>query len=604
MRAYTRTVLVFFLLCSFPWLSGQDIGLLVSPGKLSKVHAQYAGVENCKACHTAGKKTDTAKCLQCHKDLAARINAGRGYHKDKKEECIACHPEHHGEDFQLIEFDKKDFDHNETGYPLTGLHKPVTDCLRCHKPPNSLPRKLTVCYLLKDTRCIACHPDVHNGQLGEACDKCHQVETRFQQAKSTFDHNKTAFPLKGGHTRVDCGKCHKRQQGKQGKQQKQWKGLRFKRCAHCHADPHKPSFKPACSRCHNETSWLEVSAFDHRQTRYPLEGKHRGLTCAKCHPPGQKNKKIPFGKCTDCHRRDPHRGQFDKDCGACHTLQGFKKVTLNHDTTRYPLTGKHRSVTCRKCHTPRDNDKIVIYKPLETACAGCHKDIHLGQFQRNCESCHITEGFKQPYLNFDHNAHSSYPLQGKHATVTCGKCHTKTRDTFPAGPGETIRYRPQSRKCGDCHDDFHRGQLSGSCETCHQDFNSFKQVKAFDHRRTRFALDAMHGNVPCAKCHPRITVTAAGEKFETIKFKPIRAQCMDCHRDYNHSAAAFPLTGSHVGLNCRRCHNARTPHTRRTRTAPAGLFQCRHCHRSPHPGDQPLCAQCHTTRSWQVDSWR
>lgn len=598
---FATLFLLIIIGLTHPPLFAQDIGLLVSPGKLSKVHAAYAGVDNCTRCHTEGKKTDTAKCLDCHKDLSARITAGTGFHKDKSEECISCHPEHHGEDFKLIEFDSKSFDHNTTGYPLTGLHQPVKDCRRCHQPPNAPARKLSFSYLLNDTRCIGCHKDVHSGQLGESCQQCHNVETKFQQAKTAFDHNKAAFTLKGRHQTVNCLKCHK---AKPGTKVIQWKGLAFNRCSYCHTDPHKPSFNQACSRCHNETSWREVSSFDHNRTRYPLTGKHRSLACSRCHPPGQKHKKMPFGKCTDCHRRDPHKGQFKQDCSACHSVTGFNKVALDHDNTRYPLTGKHRSVTCRKCHKAAAHTKTIIYKPLETACAACHRDIHLGQLKGTCDQCHVTKGFKRPFLQFDHNTGSKYPLRGKHAAATCEKCHHKTSGNFPKGPGQTVRYLPLSTKCADCHDDFHRGQLGNNCETCHLDYNSFTRIEPFDHSRTRFKLDTIHEQVACSKCHPRITITQQGKAVETIKFKPIGTACLDCHRDYDHSRAAFKLSGKHKNLDCQRCHTVKTPYTRRLRPVARGLFQCRHCHRSPHPGDQPNCVQCHNTQSWRVDSWR
>ena len=34
------------------FLGGQEIDLLISPGKLSKSHAHLAGVANCSKCHT------------------------------------------------------------------------------------------------------------------------------------------------------------------------------------------------------------------------------------------------------------------------------------------------------------------------------------------------------------------------------------------------------------------------------------------------------------------------------------------------------------------------------------------------------------------------
>jgi hypothetical protein len=574
-------------------LPGQELDLLVSPGKLAKVHAQFSGIDNCTKCHTAGKQTDPAKCLECHKDLAARINQNKGYHRDKKQDCISCHPEHNGEDFQLIHWKPASFDHNKTGYPLTGLHRKVTDCSRCHTPLNTPERKKSKSYLLKDARCAACHKDAHKGQLGTACDKCHGVDTPFKEV--TFNHDKSAFPLKGAHVKTACVKCHK---------EKKWIGLRFASCVDCHADPHRPPFKEKCSQCHNEnsTSW-KVSTFDHNRTRYPLLGKHAALSCERCHPPNQKLKKMPFARCDDCHRKDPHNGQFDRDCSACHVVQGFRETIYNHDSGRYPLTGKHRSVACKKCHYPVGNSKTVIYKPLVTNCSGCHKDIHLRQFEKKCDACHTTDGFKRGFLQFDHQRNSNYPLQGKHTTVPCEKCHLMKKENFPGGFGEAVRYRPLSDKCSACHEDFHQGQLKNDCRKCHG-FDSFKSVVSFDHQQTRFPLDLLHKTVDCAKCHPRVRLTTVdGTIKETIKYKSVGTTCMDCHRSFDHSTTAFTLTGRHRDQDCGKCHNQKTPHTRKTRKIRGGEFACRHCHASPHPGNLSQCVECHTTKTWKVDNW-
>jgi hypothetical protein len=583
-------LILFLNPCRF-W--GQDVELLVSPGKLSKVHSHLSGVNNCKKCHTDGKQTDVSKCLDCHKELTTRINAGKGYHRDKKGNCVTCHPEHHGEEFQLIELETKNFDHSETGHILQGFHKPITDCRRCHHKATMVPGKKFFSFLLANTDCVSCHKDVHQGQLGVRCEKCHSVDQRFKEIKSSFNHNDSSFPLKGAHRQVNCEKCHR---------QKKWKNISFARCTDCHQDKHQPSFNKRCSSCHNETSWNSVAAFDHNQTGYPLRGKHRRVTCRQCHPKGSKYRKLPFANCSDCHHRDPHKGQFKQDCRACHVVQGFKKSTYDHQAGTYPLTGKHRFLACKKCHLTHPNNRTVVYKPLGTACINCHKDTHLGQFEKKCSACHVTAGFKLKYLTFNHQADSSYPLLGKHTKVTCQKCHVKKTDQFPIGSGETVRYKPINRDCITCHSDYHEGQLSNRCQQCHN-FDSFKRIADFDHQKTRFPLDSLHHQIICAKCHPRVQVTRAGKTVESIKFKPIDTKCMACHKDFDHAKTAFVLTGQHMHTTCQRCHNAKTPNTGKTRKSRNGSFQCRHCHISPHPGNQPICTDCHTTKSWRVDSW-
>lgn len=142
------------------------------PGKLSKVHSGLQGEKNCIQCHTAGNKVDLAKCLGCHKDLALRIKAGTGFHKDKTEDCNACHSEHNGENYSLMQWDPQEFDHAETGYLLTGMHQRVKGCDTCHTSQNSPLRKYSQSYFLKDNRCSACHSDTHRGNYPD-CTDCH-----------------------------------------------------------------------------------------------------------------------------------------------------------------------------------------------------------------------------------------------------------------------------------------------------------------------------------------------------------------------------------------------------------------------------------------------
>jgi hypothetical protein len=571
-------------------IAGQEIDLLISPGRLSKFHAYLAGVANCSKCHTEKKKADPRKCLACHRDLAERINSGRGWHRKKNNDCITCHPEHQGEDFNLIEWDLKKFSHSETGYALTGLHKRITDCAACHNPANALPGKKGKTYMIKDAGCAACHLDPHRGQLGTQCAKCHSMEVPFTQV--AFDHGKTRFPLVGAHKSLACGSCHPN---------KKWKGLSFSRCSACHADPHQPARGSDCSACHNVTSW-KTSKFNHDQTRFPLRGKHSALTCVQCHPRGEKNKKIAFADCSDCHRQDPHRGQNGKDCRFCHVVEGFAKVSFNHNSTKFPLTGKHAAVSCPKCHSQKSAGNAVVYRPLSKACNDCHADVHLKQFDKKCADCHTTSGFNTAALKFNHQTDSTFLLQGKHAGLACQKCHKKTGMTFPAGKGETVLYKPISAECRSCHDDYHRGQLSNDCRQCHG-LDSFKPASGFAHERSRFSLRLFHEGVGCQECHPLINLSVDGKNVKTVQYKNISGECRECHRNFDHSGTAFALIGVHSGLECSKCHNAKTPNIRRTEKNGNVKTECTLCHRSPHLGQKKNCRECHSGENWRVEPW-
>ncbi len=97
--------------------AGQEI-----PGPLSAFHAAKPGESDCAACHTAPGKVSPAKCLACHTEIASRIAAQTGFHRDKAEDCAVCHAEHQGRQANIVPLDPSDFDHSETGADLQGAH--------------------------------------------------------------------------------------------------------------------------------------------------------------------------------------------------------------------------------------------------------------------------------------------------------------------------------------------------------------------------------------------------------------------------------------------------------------------------------------------------
>ncbi|MEN8221623.1 MAG: hypothetical protein ABFR36_00075 [Acidobacteriota bacterium] len=145
-----------------------------SPGGLSRAHDHLNGAKSCFNCHDREYNIKYSKCLECHTALDKRIRSGKGYHQNKSEDCESCHQEHKGKGAELIQWDPKDFDHEETGYTLTGAHKKIKNCSLCHSGPNSFIGKNSRSYLLKETKCITCHEDAHN-KMYPVCTDCHST---------------------------------------------------------------------------------------------------------------------------------------------------------------------------------------------------------------------------------------------------------------------------------------------------------------------------------------------------------------------------------------------------------------------------------------------
>ncbi|MCR4417090.1 MAG: cytochrome C [Ignavibacteria bacterium] len=502
----------------------------ISPGELSSFHAKFDGLSNCTKCHTIGEGLDNGKCLDCHKEIRTRVEKNSGYHSSKEvkgKKCWACHSEHNGRNFQIIQFNKSKFDHRLTGYELTGKHKSI-DCSECHnqkfiKDP-ALKKKLKSFLGLVNT-CISCHQDIHQQTAGRNCEKCHN--TFSFSSNIQFDHSKTSFQLIGAHKKVNCIDCHKKSVTENSTILKFVSKTKVE-CIDCHTDVHENKFGNNCLKCHNYNSFKNVpkQGFDHSKTGFPLNGKHQFVQCNECH----KNKltdPVKHNKCLDCHQ-DYHKGQFaikntPRDCEDCHSENGFtpSKFTLEqHQRTKFVLTGSHLAIECRSCHYKNDEWK---FKFNSFQCIECHNNVHNQEIsprfagQNNCENCHNTGLWS--IIKFDHNQ-TKFTLSGKHAQTNCRSCHIKEFQNK-----KIHLFKSLKSDCLDCHKDFHNKQYaSGECVNCHR-FDNWKPG-LFNHNETAFKLTGAHERVECIKCHPKVEMDN-GDNF--ILFKIRRIRCSDCH---------------------------------------------------------------------------
>lgn len=603
----------------------------VSPGPLSKAHHSLDSPLKCGSCHVFGAGSPRLKCLICHGEIRALVKDGKGYHgrvvKKGDADCARCHTEHYGLNLRIYKWEtsKEEFDHRQTGYPLVGRHAGLS-CEKCHNATHISTadrkrirvRDLNQTFEGLHTACLTCHEDRHAGQLGVDCEKCHEV-SGWKPLKG-FDHSTTHFPLDGKHRDVECAKCHKPLAT--NAKVIQYTGLSFAACTGCHQDPHRGAFPNRCESCHNVDAWKQVrmsSSFDHSATKFPLLGKHQQVACLKCHRDANFKTPVAHEKCLDCHQ-DQHRGQFQHrpdrgDCASCHGLNGWKPTTFtetSHQSTAYPLAGKHRSVACAKCHVPVDRDSN--YHPTFKACLDCHRDPHGGQFagpprNNRCEDCHTVEGFHPSTFGLKQHQTSRFSLKGAHAAVACEDCHKKT----DAAGG--VPYHFASLACDGCHRDPHRGQFPETmtshlsagqsvCESCHS-LVSWQQLKPFDHSQTRFDLTGGHRALGCLSCH---IVRNPDERPRTVAFKTSSEKCDGCHEDihegqfqrgtekvdcarchntsrwlateFDHEKTNFSLQGAHKDVPCRLCHKAQREANGRMVVRYNGVGrECISCHR-------------------------
>jgi len=407
-------------------------------------HAQT----DCAKCHVNGIFAPIGtSCFACH----AKNDVHNGTFG---KECATCHTPTGWRN--II------FDHNRTSFPLVGSHASKT-CKACHA--NGVFRGTP-------KNCFSCHAkdDRHNGQYGAACESCHKP-TRWSDVN--FDHSVTAFPLVGSHTAVACSSCHVNGV---------FKGTP-KNCFSCHAkdDHHNGQFGTVCDACHKPTRWSDVN-FDHNTTAFPLTGSHTNVKCASCHVNGVF-KGTPKD-CYSCHAgKDKHNGQFGTNCAACHVTSKWSNVNFDHNTTAFPLVGKHTKANCASCHVNG------VFKGTPKNCYACHSgnDKHNGQYGTSCESCHSPTGWSD--VTFDHNA-TAFPLTGQHKQAACTQCHTNGQ------------YKGLPSTCVSCHNEpaFHAGALGTDCKSCH-DTSKWTNATLPSHPQHSGENMLKHHGATCRTCH-------------------------------------------------------------------------------------------------------
>jgi hypothetical protein len=325
----------------------------------------------CDSCHRNGQYRDTPRdCYSCHKKDDEKF----GHQGQFGTKCESCHV--------TDRWDLQTFDHDkDTDYELRGKHR-NTECTACHTGP---------LYAVKLSQaCFDCHKkdDKHRESLGRECGNCHTERSWNEPAK--FDHDRTRFPLRGGHAnpRITCESCHKNLSSMRNTPRD---------CYSCHSknDKHDGQQGRQCEQCHNDKAW-KIQTFDHNRTRFPLTGRHAATACKDCH------KTLRFkdvkSECYACHQKDDkHKKKFGPKCESCHSTRAWAIWNFDHNKrSNYKLDATHAKVACENCHRNEAPTGANV-APLGSTCVSCHRkdDAHDGAFGTRCESCHTSESWKK-----------------------------------------------------------------------------------------------------------------------------------------------------------------------------------------------------------------
>ncbi|NWF88129.1 MAG: hypothetical protein HXY50_01570 [Ignavibacteriaceae bacterium] len=507
------------------------------------------------------------------------------------------------------------FNHSQTGFVLVGQHS-LVNCVSCHT---------NLEFSKAQTNCISCHKDIHQNTVGGECSNCHTPET-WLISKSNELHQKSRFPLIGSHLKADCIQCHS------GYSNLNFSALGIN-CVDCHLANYQAAqnpnhaasgFSTDCLDCHSmlQDKW-STEIFAHNF--FPLTGGHNINNCYSCHKTGSNFAGLS-NDCFSCHQKEynetlnpPHlSNNIPTNCKVCHSIQGWKPASFDHNLTQFPLTGAHINTSCSSCHQNG-------YTSVSTSCVSCHQSNYNSTANPNhivlslptdCQACHTTNpGWKPASFPIHDNF---YQLIGAHAAIAnnCNSCHNGNYNNTP-------------NSCYGCHTNTYNSTInpphasSGfntECQTCHSQ-NAWKPAN-WDHDGQYFPIYSGKHNgkwntcsechstpsnyslFSCIDCHEHNKTKMDDEHRGVSGYVYASNECFSCHPRgtkegaFDHSTSAFPLTGAHQTVDCSQCHKSGYANT------PTSCFECHQPHyaASTNPNHTTLsisteCTSCHTTNA-------
>ena len=518
---------------TFDHATGTRFALTGAHAKLAcaKCHKNAAGT-GAAATRVVDFRGQSTACASCHADVH-KAELGKA--------CETCHT--------AASFRVTAFTHPRMPEFFGGQHQSVA-CAGCHvaRAPGA-PARTGVpvdgwTFKNRPTACVACHQDVHLGQVGPACESCHSVDAA-KFAPVRFSHATAAFKLTGKHEVVECRKCHKPETG--AFRAGAGTAVRLKgvatACASCHQDQHLGQLGRACESCHTPASF-KVASFKHANQATFFLGKHAAQPCSACHKPAESA--YPAGRgtavrykgltaCASCHK-DAHAGSMGSSCEGCHTPEGWVSASRAfHKTSRFQLEGRHLDVPCAKCHLSG------AVQGTPNKCYDCHwvrrqDDPYRTRLGSDCETCHRPISWTA--VDWNHGAATGHAAQpgapgARLRQLPHGPALRCRQSVVLLVPREAVPVDDAAGSCGRWVPDAVRGVPQAVAHVV--------LAGRFEHS-AYFPLVGVHATQACASCH------------RNGVYKGTPRDCVGCHRtNYqrttspNHAAAGFPTT-------CESCH--------------------------------------------------
>ena len=220
------------------------------------------------------------------------------------------------------------------------------------------PRPAGACHVSLDFRgadrnCVACHKDVHQGELGMDCSRCHTPRAASSTARRW------------------CARTGRR--GSPSPARTYQRGLRVvprpdrpgpphlrEPVRRLRAVPPRELTRPRRTRTTRRRfpDRLQPVPFDRDLAPGSVQPREHGLPAHRrapsrspaCRATATASTRARTRRACRCHQKDyagatdPNHvtAAFPTDCAQCHTTNGWTGATFDHSTTTFPLTGAHR----------------------------------------------------------------------------------------------------------------------------------------------------------------------------------------------------------------------------------------------------------------------
>jgi cytochrome c7-like protein len=428
-----------------------------------------------------------------------------------------------------------------------------------------------------------------HGALAIPCENCHTATAwRPIKAVPEFDHNKTKYPLRGMHEKVQCTQCHVKPVFTDVS----------KNCRDCHTDVHQSKMGTNCADCHTVQGWnVAVQQVKDHQNRFPLLGAHAAVQCDDCHKSAAVGQFQGLSTaCVSCHLKDYQQtqtmggnvpnhvaAQFPQTCETCHTFDSWLGASVNHAAPpiNFPLTNGHANVPCASCHVGGNYN-------LQIAATDC------GNSQ-----CHLTTW--QQTTNPQHSAAATvFPIAG------CSNCHNTV-----SWQNATFDHSTTGFPLSNSHQLAPAGKVT-ACSDCHINNNYNLTIQPTDCGNSQCHLNTNYGGGWQGTTNP--VHSAAGTPFAA-------ANCSNCHNTvsfltatFDHASTGWPLLGSHQLAPAGKVSACTDCHVNNNYTFTSANTDCFGCHQAAwnstpsFGGNVPnhitagfptsLCSQCHDTIAW------